>query len=300
MNPPEIRGVLAVIQTPFEEDGAIDFACLQGEIDWLFREGADGIVMGMVSEVSKMTEAERDSLVAAAVRAARGRGPVIASVGAESIAQARRHAQAAEKLGADALMAIPPALTRSLPDEVRAYYEGILQASSKPVIVQDASGYFGNAIPIELQAELFRAHPTRIAFKPEAPPLGANLSALRDATEGKAAIYEGSGGIGLVDSFRRGITGTMPGADIAWAIAALWRALRSGDEERIAAIQGPLVAIVSLEHSLGAFLRIEKLFLQHLGVFKNTLVRPPAGYALDPETQAEALRLFGRLKRACD
>ena len=70
-------------------------------------------------------------------------------------------------------------------------------------------------------------------FKPEAVPIGQNLSALRDATVGQAKIFEGSGGISLVDSYRRGIVGTMPGAEIIDAQIALWEALAKGDSSRI-------------------------------------------------------------------
>ena len=41
----------------------------------------------------------------------------------------------------------------------------------------------------------------------EAAILATRLSLLRDATNGQAAVFEGSGGIALVDSFRRGIVG---------------------------------------------------------------------------------------------
>ena len=292
-----IQGVLPVIQTPFYADDRIDAETLQREVDWLFECGVDGVVMGMVSETTRLTDAERDKLLEHLVCFTRGRGPVIASVGGESTVQAIRHAKAAEALGADAFMAIPPTSTRCSNQEVTGYYRAIVGQTSRPLIVQDASGYLGNAIPIAAQAALWREFPDRILFKPEAQPIGANISALREATDGRAKIFDGTGGITLVGNFNRGITGTIPGSDLAWAIVALWRALQNKDENRIRAIQGPLTSIIALQTNLDAFLAVQKMLLVEQGVFSNVRVRGPVGYELDEETRQEILRLFIFLKQ---
>ena len=91
-----------------------------------------------------------------------------------------------------------------------------------------------------------------------ATPIGPRLSQLHDATGGRARVFEGTGGLALVDSFARGIIGTMPGADLIKAIVALWRALRDDDRARINRISLPLIAIIYMQNSLDAFLAIEK------------------------------------------
>ena len=296
----EIKGVLPVVQLPYNDDFTIDFDTFKREIDWLFDEGVDGIVLAMVTEVLRLTDIERDEVVAKAVQFTAARGPAIASVGAESIQQAIRHARAAETNGATALMAIPPSLTSCNSQEITRYYTEILEATTLPLIVQDASGYVGNSIPVATQAALYNDNPGRIMFKPEAQPFGANLSAIRDATDGKAPIFEGTGGIALVNSYQRGIVGTMPGADLPWALVAIWKALENGDIDRACKIHGTLGILISMQHNLDAFLVIEKTLLVKQGVFKNTLVRGPLGYKLDRETEEEVYRLFDLLKEACD
>ena len=82
-------------------------------------------------------------------------------------------------------------------------------------------------------------------FKPEAAPNGPTLSALRDATSGRATMFEGSGGIFLIDSFRRGIAGTMPGMDLLDGIVAIWKALRRGDEAAAYRVYFPVCALVA-------------------------------------------------------
>ena len=111
----------------------------------------------------------------------------------------------------DAVMGIPP-FSAGFPDaEVLEYFRQIARAVEIPVIVQDASSYVGQAIDLSGYTQLideFGAE--RIYFKPETSPLGPDFSRLRDATQGQARVFEGSGGISLMDNYQRGIRGTMP------------------------------------------------------------------------------------------
>ena len=282
-----LRGVLPVFQTPYHDDESIDFSTLDGEIDWLFSQGADGIVMAMVSEVLRLAADERERLAAHVAQRTADRGAVVVSVGAESGHVSERLARHAEVCGAHAVMAIPPVSVRLAEDEILRYYERILRAVHIPVIVQDASAYVGLPLSIPLQARILDTFGDRVSFKPEAQPLGPNLTALHQATGGRAKVFEGSGGIALVDSYRRGIIGTMPGADLIDGIVALWRALESGDEDRAAALARPICAIVALQTGLDAFLAVEKYLLVKRGVFRNTIVRGPVGYRLDENTRRE-------------
>lgn len=291
----KIRGVLPVFQTPFHEDESIDFATLEREIDWLYDQGSHGIVMAMVSELLRLSSEEREELAQTACQLSRGRGVVIISVGAESSHTAERYAHHAASIGADAVMAIPPVSVAIGEEELERYYERILKAIDLPVIVQDASGYVGKPMSIALQAQLFNEYRDRIMFKPEAVPIGPRLSALREATGGSAPIFEGTGGIALVDSYRRGITGTIPGADLIDVIVALWQALEANDERRIYQLSLPLASLIAVQNSLDAFLAVEKYLLVKRGIFKNRLVRGPVGYTLDEETRQEIDRLFDQL-----
>ncbi len=294
----QFEGVLAVFQTPFHEDESIDFATLEREIGWLFERGATGVVMGMVSETLRLSHTERKAVAAAVCHYANNIGVSIMSAGAESSVVAVELAQHAESVGADAVMVIPPISTASSEDELRRYYERIIQAIKIPVVVQDASGYVGRPMSIAMQAELFKTYGERIMFKPEATPLGPRLSALHVATGGKAIIFEGSGGVSLVDNFGRGVAGSMPGADLIDGIVALWRALQSGDTLRINTLSLPITALNTLQPSLDAYLAVEKYLLVKQGVFKNQVIRGPVGFSLDEHTRQEVDRLYGLMQAA--
>ena len=182
-----------------------------------------------------------------------------------------------------------------------SYYTSILEAVEVPVIIQDASGYVGRPMSVELQAKILEDFgPGRVLFKPEAVPIGQNLSALRDATVGQARIFEGSGGISLVDSYRRGIVGTMPGAEMIDAQVALWKALAKEDLSGIYRLSFPISSLVALQTGLDGFLAVEKYLLVKQGIFRNTIVRSPVGFKLDEETKSEVDRLYEILCKAVD
>lgn len=295
-----LTGVYPVFQTPFTVSEEIDFGVLRHEIEWMYANGIDGIVMAMVSEVLRLSTDERLRLAKASCDYGLEYGGVVISVGAESTHSAVAYARHAEAAGATAVMAIPPVATGALSDELFAYYEALLGAIEIPVIVQDASGYVGAPMSIEMQARLLHEYGDQVLYKPEAVPIGPKLTELREATGGAARVFEGSGGIALVDSYKRGIVGTMPGADYCWAIVSLWKALEAGDSELIDAINGPLTALVAIQTSLDGFLAVEKHLLHRQGVFPNTVVRSPVGFRLDQETVAEVDRLFELLAAATD
>jgi 2-keto-3-deoxy-L-arabinonate dehydratase len=294
-----LHGVLPVLQTPFTPERHIDAAVLQREIDWAFEMGADGVVVAMVSEILRLNNSGRRKLASLVCQAAAGRGFCIISVGAESAVEAVELAQHAESNGASAVMAIPPMSASLRSAATGDYFAKIANSISIPLIVQDASSYVGAPIDVSVYLNLLEQFGVeRIYFKPEASPLGPNLSKLRDATHGTARIFEGSGGINLVDCYRRGIVGTMPGMDLLDGVVALWNALAAGDEERIYQLSLPISALVALQlqGGLDGFLAIEKHLLMKRGLFDNTIQLPPVSWELDPETREEVDRLFAQLQ----
>jgi 4-hydroxy-tetrahydrodipicolinate synthase len=294
-----IHGVLPVLQTPFTSDLQIDRPTLKREIDWAFQLGADGVVIAMVSEILRLESRQRRELAELVCELAADRGFTMISVGAETTAEAIDFARHAQSLSATAVMAIPPVKRSLASDSTVEYFASIANSVSIPLVVQDASSYVGAAIDLSVYLKLLEElGPDKILFKPEASPLGPNLSRLRDASHGNARIFEGSGGVNLVDCYRRGIIGTMPAMDLLDGVIALWRALEAGDDERIYQLSLPISGIVALQLQAGldGFLAIEKHLLVKRGIFRNTIQAPPVSWQLDPETAAEVDRLFDRLQ----
>jgi 4-hydroxy-tetrahydrodipicolinate synthase len=281
---------------PYREDWNIDFGTLGEEVEFAYAQGASGIVFALASELLRLTADERKRIAAFLAQANRDRGSVVVSIGAESTFAAVEYARHAEAVGATALMATPPLCTKAGEEELAGYFGAIVEATSLPLVVQDASSYVGSPLSTAFQAGLFTRFGTQIAFKPEAAPVGPVISNLHRLSAGKAGIYEGSGGAMLAENYRRGITGTMPGTDLLDAIVALWRALEADDHTRIYSLSPIIGAIQALGIGLDGYLTIEKYLLKKRGLFKNTLVRGPVAFSLDPPATAELDRLYDILQ----
>ncbi|NLF69446.1 MAG: dihydrodipicolinate synthase family protein [Candidatus Anammoximicrobium sp.] len=299
--PRPLTGVLPVVHTPLRADDSIDVASLRREIDWALEVGAEGLCTGMVSELLRLTFGERLELTTAIAEINAGRGVFIAGVGAESTKQALEYARAAQAAGCDAVMAIPPVST-ALPDgQLLEYFGTLAEAVDLPLVVQDSSGYVGRPISLDVFVQLLdRFGAEKILFKPEANPTGPRLTALREASGGRARIFDGSGGLALVDCYRRGIVGTMPGMEFLPGIVALWRALERRDERAIYRLYLPICALVSLQLQAGfdGFLAVEKYILNKRGLFACEVRRKPYAWDLDQETRRELERLLEQLDAA--
>jgi dihydrodipicolinate synthase/N-acetylneuraminate lyase len=291
-----INGVLPVVQTLFSLDGTLDIPGIERELNWVMDQGVAGLTTGMVSEILRLTEDERRQLTEVVTGTARARGAQsVISCGAESTRTAVAYAVHAEQNGATAVMAIPPT-TVSLDDRaVFDYFAAIADSVNTAVVVQDASGYVGRPLSIDVQIKLLTRFGDRVYFKPEAAPIGLRLSLLRDASGGLARAFEGSGGAALVDSYRRGVVGTMPGAEVCWAIQRMWDALEMDDWHAAYRISGPLNALVSLQTSIDSYVAVEKYLLRKQDVIESSASRGPLDFVLDPETEAELDRLFEQL-----
>ncbi len=293
--PTSIQGVLPIVHTPFTDDDKLDVTSLHCELEWALQRDINGYCTGMVSELLRLSEDERNQLHREIGSVDRGDRVFVAGVGAESTSQACSYAEKATSYGCDALMVIPPVTTKTSLANLRDYFSSIVQCVDVPVIIQDASSYIGQEIPMQLNVELLDTFgDQKIMFKPEAAPLGPKLSQLRDATGGKARIFEGSGGISIIDSFRRGIKGTMPGMEFLDTVIAVWSALEAGDDDRAYNAYFPLCALVSLQLQAGldGFLAVEKYILKKRGLFTTDHRRKPYMFELDEETRQEIDRLI--------
>jgi 4-hydroxy-tetrahydrodipicolinate synthase len=297
----KLTGVFNVLQTPLTETDEIDELVFAREIEWLLGCGVDGVVLAMVSEVLRFSAEDRRKQWQLVLKLINGRVPVVASVGAESTYIATSLSKWAEIDGAAAIMATPPSAFATLSDEIKDYYVAIIESVKIPVIVQDASNYLGQPLDISLYVDLIDKYGAeRVQFKPEAKPVKERLELLRDASNGRALVFEGQGGVDLLDTYPIGIVGTMPGAEVPWALVALFKALKENNWDRARSIHTPLAKLISYQTTLDAYVAVEKYLLVKQGIFTSVRQRGPVGFILTDEMKVEIDVAFDQLKAAVD
>lgn len=103
----KIKGLIAAVFTPFNEDGSLNTAMIPVFVDKLVRDGVSGLfVCGSNGEGPDMTNEERMKVAEEFVKAAHGRILIIVHVGHSSIAESKKLAMHSAAIGADAIASV--------------------------------------------------------------------------------------------------------------------------------------------------------------------------------------------------
>ena len=130
------RGTYTVMITPVDAARAVDLATLADFTEWQIAEGIHGLIpLGSTGEFLSLTEEERYAVARTVVETAAGRVPVLIGTGAEWTDTVVRDSLAAERMGADGVMIIPPFYSTPTEDELFAHYKTVADALSIPIMV---------------------------------------------------------------------------------------------------------------------------------------------------------------------
>jgi len=129
------EGCLTALVTPFR-NGAVDFEALAKLVDWQIENGIDGIVsVGTTGESATLDVDEHVAVIAATVKAARGRVPVVAGAGGNATTEALALTKASEQAGADALLHVTPYYNRPSQDGLYHHFAAIAKATKLPIVL---------------------------------------------------------------------------------------------------------------------------------------------------------------------
>src|SRR5919201_5081127 len=119
-------GVFSVLPTPFHPSGDIDAESLGRVIDFFLADGVNGFTaLGVTSEVGRLTEPERDTVLDAVLAHVNGRAPVVAGATADALRTCIEYTRRAKAAGAAAVMISPPRMSKINSEAVvRALAEG--------------------------------------------------------------------------------------------------------------------------------------------------------------------------------
>jgi 4-hydroxy-tetrahydrodipicolinate synthase len=130
-----IEGCLTALVTPFRH-GKVDFEGLGRLVDWQIEQGVDGIVaVGTTGESATLDVEEHVAVIGAAVKAARGRVPVVAGAGGNATSEALELTRASEAAGADALLHVTPYYNRPNQEGLFRHFEAIARSTRLPIIL---------------------------------------------------------------------------------------------------------------------------------------------------------------------
>ncbi|KPI12919.1 Dihydrodipicolinate synthase [Actinobacteria bacterium OK074] len=156
---------LCAMVTPFTPTGALDLDGAQRLAERLLAGGCDGLVLsGTTGESPTTTDAEKAALVRAVREAVGDRAAVVAGIGTADTRHSVELARAAEKAGADGLLAVTPYYSRPPQDAVEAHFHEVADATGLPLMLYDIPGRTGTRIEPDTMVRL-AAHPRVVAVK---------------------------------------------------------------------------------------------------------------------------------------
>lgn len=131
-----LQGIIPPVVTPMLADESIDLPGLRAHIDFLLGHGVHGIfVLGTTGEFYALDEFEKQAVTAAAVEHCRGRTPVYAGTGAESLREVLRLTKMAEREGVQGVSVITPYFIKPTQSELYDHFRRVAESTSVDVVL---------------------------------------------------------------------------------------------------------------------------------------------------------------------
>lgn len=291
-----LSGILPPLVTPFREDGTLDLAAFEANLEAYSAHDLGGyLVLGSNGEALSLEEGEKLALIEAARRRASGR-LLLAGTGLESTAATIALTKKAADRGADAVLVLTPFYYRAQmrPDVLVRHYEAVAEASPIPVLLYSVPVFTGLPIPPEVPLAL--AGHVRIAGMKDSSGdigvMGRVLGSVPPSFEvacGSAPVLFAALSLGAAAGILA-VACCAPGP-----VAALFKAFRAGDRETALRLQR---AITPLATAIGPTYGVPglKLALDLAGLRGGAPRRPllPA----PPGARAELTRLLAEAESA--
>lgn len=271
-----LHGVIPAVLTPFTASGnEVDVPALEAYVDWLTDHRVHGLfVCGTNGEGPALSPRQREAVVAASVRRARGKVPVLVQTGAISTEEAVEYTKSAREHGADGVAVVAPWYFPHDDEALTAHFATVARAAGDlPVYLYNIPGNAKNDLKPKLVKTLMERCPNVVGIKDSSKDLDRTMSYIQTLGP-KATVIVGTdshllpallmGGAGVVSAVGNCFPSVMVSTYEAW---------QRGD--LAAAQQGQFLAIKAREAlKSGPYIHPYKLALQWQGLPFGGM-RPP-------------------------
>ena len=229
------RGIYPMLYAFFNAQGGLDRHATRRQVQAFVDNGAHGMaVLGLGTEVNKLSDIERHRLVDWVAEELDGRLPLAVTVNASTVDAQAEFAKFAHSRGASWVILQPPP-DRGVPEEFFIRFFGaVADRVDVPVAIQNAPEYLGVGLTPAGVKTLARNHPNFRILKGEGPAL--TIRQVIEETGDSVTVFNGRGGLELIDNLRAGCSGMIPGADTFDRQARIFDLLHEGAETNAEAL----------------------------------------------------------------
>jgi 4-hydroxy-tetrahydrodipicolinate synthase len=262
----DISGTYPMLYAFFDDAGRLRRDAVSRQIEAAIACGASGMaVLGLGTEVNKLGRDERRSLVEWTVADVAGRVPVAVTVADGNVPDMIDSARFARDAGAAWLILQPPRPPASGAHLIE-FFGAIADAVDCPVGIQNAPEFLGIGLSTADLLALNRVHPNVQVVKAESTAL--TVAGVVAEIAGRMQVFNGRGGLELLDNYRAGVNGMIPGTETVDIQVGIERAYRAGNEALAEELYRKLLpAIAFAMQGLSTFLLYGKLIAaERLGI----------------------------------
>jgi 4-hydroxy-tetrahydrodipicolinate synthase len=281
-------GVYPMVYALFDAQGNLAREPMRRQVKAMLKHRVHGIgVLGLASEVNKLSTAERQMLMEWVAEDIDRAVPLAVTVAETSVGGQVEFVKAAAAIGAQWVILQPPPVKHVDESSLVRFFGAVADASPIPIAIQNAPDYLGIGLSHGGIRDLHRNHANFTIIKLEATAVA--IARLLDAVDGALDVFNGRDGIEMLDSIRAGAVGIIPGGEAFDVLARAFDHIVEGTEdgaiaaERLYAQVLPL--LIFLMESMDTFLVYGKPVLGHrLGLDEiepRLPSTPPTAFGLD-------------------
>jgi 4-hydroxy-tetrahydrodipicolinate synthase len=290
-----LTGVYNITPTPFAHDGSLDIDSLKRLTVFTRDKGVHGMtILGVLGEADKLTEGERDRVIATTVEAAGSGFPICVGTTHAGTDGCIAYSRRAQELGARAVMVAPPKLARANDAALERHYLAVAEAIDIPVVVQDFPPSVGGILmSVEVIARIGAASPRCRYLKLEDEPSPMKVSQVRAANP-EIRVLGGLGGMMFLEELRHGAHGTMTGFGYPEILVDIYSRYTVGDIDGATGVFYKYLPLIRFENQPRINLAIRKHIYHRRGAIASPRARAPFA-PVDAETLADLDDILRRL-----
>ena len=187
------KGAGVAITTPFDNEGKVDYATFEKQIERQIEGGTDAIIVcGTTGESSTLDHEEHLAVIKYCAEVVDHRIPVVAGTGSNCTETAIYLSQEAEKFGVDGLLIVTPYYNKCTQKGLAEHYTMIAEAVHTPIIMYNIPGRTGGVtIQPETVISLVKNVENIVGVKDATGNL-SGVAQLAHLADGSVDIYSGN------------------------------------------------------------------------------------------------------------
>ena len=158
--------LLTAMVTPFDKDGAIDWAGLEKLAQHLVDTGHDGIaVNGTTGEAPTTKSSEKLEIIKVVKKVVGSKIQVLSGAGDNETAYTVEQAKRSQDAGADGLLVVTPYYNKPPQAGIEAHFRAVAAVTDLPIMMYDIPGRTGVEIESDTIVKLFESVKNIVALK---------------------------------------------------------------------------------------------------------------------------------------